>query len=116
MVSTMSSMKRCISGRAISPAGTGSAALRSTGLPRRATFRMAMAESFSRSGCRARARPGDGATRRILARAALLDPADAPHALGQCLGVPVPEALELVGVQVVDRRLELGHRALELRV
>jgi hypothetical protein len=42
MVSTMSSMNRWVSGLEISAAGTGSATRRSTGCPRRATFRIAM--------------------------------------------------------------------------
>src|SRR3989338_2895789 len=94
MVSIMSSMSRCVSGARMASSGTGRAGCRSTGCPRRATFRIAMPSILLLD----------------------LDLAHLPHALGQAPGVGVEEPLELLPLLERDRRLELVHRAFELGV
>src|SRR3990170_6426255 len=91
MVSIMSSMSRCVSGARMASSGTGRAGCRSTGCPRRATFRIAMPSILLLD----------------------LDLAHLPHALGQTPGVGLEEALELRPLLERDGRLQLVHRALE---
>src|SRR2546430_6554233 len=101
MVSIMSSMSRWISGVRTSSGGTGLAGRRSTGWPRRATFRIAMT-----SPSLARGLGG-------LLRLDLPHPA---HALAEAPRVGLEEAPELLPLLEHDRGLELVHRGLERRL